>query len=331
MLENPTFMCIDAGGENCPCILAESRNCIVCGRLSGQDCSGCRWHGVCIYNEYIQNHRRIKKNRRDFEATIVERRLYDDDTVMLGLNVGKGFSIKCYSGGSYVFLRKKESEQFFNVPISVMRADSEAGIIYLLIKCISAKTKALLEEDKSIIVRGPYKNGIFGIDDIYSSLDKAKREGRRGRLLIVCRATGIAPAAKLMQSLGHEHYVGVTADPANMSRQIIEDSLSDAPDDYRELDFTDSGDMLKLKLELASGGYDCLAVFTSDYYINMIGEMAEEIKFQGKLAVSNNFNICCGEGVCGACSVAGKNGETMKMCKCRLSGEEILKRKVIFK
>lgn len=330
MLENPTFMCIDAGGENCPCILAESGNCIACGRLSGNDCSGCRWHGVCIYNEYIQNHRKIKRNRHDFEADVIER-IRRDDTVILGLDVGKGFSVKCCPAGSYVFLRRKMCEQFFNVPISVMRTDTEKGRIYLLIKCISAKTKALLEEDDSLIVRGPYKNGILGIDDMYESLKKVKDEGRRGKILIVCRSAGISPAAKLISSIGKGHYIKLIADTSNLNPDIVEAVPQESADDRMELDFTDSKDLTRLKEEIASGEYDCIAVFASDYYINLTGEMAEETGFKGKIAVSNNFNICCGEGICGACSVAGKKGETVKLCKCRLSGEDILKRKVIFK
>ncbi|MDO4482504.1 MAG: hypothetical protein Q4C14_07245 [Bacillota bacterium] len=330
MLENPTFMCIDAGGENCPCILAESGNCIACGRLSGHDCSGCRWHGVCIYNEYIQNHRKIKRNRKDFEAAVTER-FRRDDTVILGLDVGKGFSVKCCPAGSYVFLRRKSSEQFFNVPISVMKADTEKGIIYLLVKCISAKTKSLLEADETLTVRGPYKNGIIGIENIFESMNKAKSEGRTGRILILCRSAGISPAVKLIGSLEKGHYVKLIADTSNLNRDIVNAVLRKSPEDFLELDFADSEDLIKIKREIAFGEYDCIAVFASDYYINLTGEMAEEAGFRGKTAVSNNFNICCGEGICGACSAAGKNGETLKLCKCRLSGEEILKRKVIFK
>lgn len=327
MLGNPTFMCIDAGGENCPCSLAESGNCIVCGRLSGRDCSDCQWHGVCIYNEFIQNGRKTKKNREDFTAEIVTRIKYDEETVMLGLKVGKGFAVKCYAAGSYVFLRRRDCEQFFNVPISVMRADAETEMIFLLVKGISAKTKAIIEDERALLVRGPYRNGIFGLDSLQNMIKTAKREGRKGKILIAAKATGIAPAAKLMQTLENNHGVSLFLDPANMKPQVLEDVLIEEPEDYCELDFTKPGDLLKLKLELAAGGYDCFAVFASDYYVKLLSDMAEEIGFAGKLLISNNHNICCGEGICGACSVAGKNGETMKMCKCRLSGEEMLCRK----
>lgn len=331
MLENPTFMCIDAGGENCPCVLAESGNCVACGRLSGHDCTECKWHGVCIYNEYLQNHRRVKNNRKDFEADIVERIVYDEETVLIGLSVGKGFALKCYAAGVYVFLRKKGSEEYFNAPISVLKADTERGIIYLLIKGISAKTKPLIKEDRSLNVRGPYKNGIFGLEELYSGIKTAKQEGRKYKILIVAKATGIAPALKLMQSLGEAHYICLVADLTNLDKRIISKTFIPNSDKLIELDLNKPKDIQTLKHEFSIGEYDSLAVFTSDYYINLISELAEEIGFEGKIALSNNFNLCCGEGVCGACSVAGKNGETLKMCKCRLSGGEILKRKVIYK
>jgi len=331
MLENPTFMCIDAGGENCPCSLAESGNCIVCGRLSGNDCSGCKWHGVCIYNEYIQNGKRIKKNRKDFRAEIVKKAIYNGDTLLLGLKTGKGFSLKCYSPGSYLFLRREKDEQFFNVPISVMRSDLESGIVYLLVKCISAKTRALLDEESFFMVRGPYKNGIFGIDSINDIKKIAKSEGRRARLLIVSRGTGIAPAIKLMQYMEDKCEFSVFFDLANVDEGVYGEFVDDLNVRLRFSDLTDQRELLKLEYELISGEYDGLAVFASDYYIELINGLADEVDFGGKRITSNNFNICCGEGICGACSVAGKNGETIKMCKCRLSGEEVLKRKVIYR
>ncbi|MBE6021419.1 MAG: hypothetical protein E7228_06770 [Clostridiales bacterium] len=330
MFENPAFMCIDAGGENCPCSLAESGNCIVCGRLSGQDCSGCRWHGVCIYNEYIQGGRKIKNNREEKEVPIVEMLRYDD-TLFLGIEVGKGFALKCYPGGTYVFLRARDREQFFNVPISVMRADVEKGIIYLLVKCFSAKTKALCDAEGTVLVRGPYKNGVFGINELYDSFGTAEKEGRRGKLLIVSRSAGIAPAEKLIQVFGEKHDITLMADLSNMSSKIIEKHIVGKPAYFYEMDLTDTECIEKLGTEISCGGYDGIAVFTSDYYITQISELCKAVGFNNSLVISNNFNLCCGEGVCGACSIAGKNGETIKLCKCRLSGEDILSRKVIYK
>ena len=48
-------VCADVGTANCPCPLAATGDCLVCGRLSGRGECDCSWAGVCIYNEYIQN------------------------------------------------------------------------------------------------------------------------------------------------------------------------------------------------------------------------------------------------------------------------------------
>ena len=61
--------------------------------------------------------------------------------------------------------------------------------------------------------------------------------------------------------------------------------------------------------------YQNVFVLASDYYIGAIKDalnIPEE-----KLIYSNNFHMCCGEGICGACSHVDKNGNISKMCKCR--------------
>ena len=68
-------VCIDAGSENCPCLLAESGDCITCSRLQGKDCCDCNWRGVCIYNEYIQNGKKIN-NRRESKKTRILKKIW---------------------------------------------------------------------------------------------------------------------------------------------------------------------------------------------------------------------------------------------------------------
>ena len=36
-----------------------------------------------------------------------------------------------------------------------------------------------------------------------------------------------------------------------------------------------------------------------------------------KLVFCNNFHLCCGEGICGACGHVDAEGNLRKMCKCR--------------
>ncbi|HVI41987.1 MAG TPA: hypothetical protein VM577_15150, partial [Anaerovoracaceae bacterium] len=155
--------CIDAGSENCPCYLAVTGDCLICSRLQGKDFCNCNWRGVCIYNEFVQGNRKVNNPRRDFEARIVQKKFYKEDLVVYILDVGKGFAMKAERPGSYLFVKGNGTNSFYDVPISVMKADVEKGQIHLAIKIISTKTKALLMEKDTLVLRGPYRNGLHGI------------------------------------------------------------------------------------------------------------------------------------------------------------------------
>jgi len=75
----------------------------------------------------------------------------------------------------------------------------------------------------------------------------------------------------------------------------------------REFEFKGTQHLTRIYEE---GGYDTLIVLASDYYIEEIGKI---LKIDAR---SNNFRLCCGEGICGACSYTDDFGRTFKMCKC---------------
>ena len=53
--------------------------------------------------------------------------------------------------------------------------------------------------------------------------------------------------------------------------------------------------------------------------MNIVNSIDENIRF----AISNNNLICCGEGICGACSI-NLNGLKVKTCKTQVSSKEYL-------
>ena len=55
--------------------------------------------------------------------------------------------------------------------------------------------------------------------------------------------------------------------------------------------------------------YSCAVIAASEYFTEFFRANCGE---KLRLAVLNNYNICCGEGICGACCDSGGN----KMCKC---------------
>ncbi len=321
-----TYDCIDAGTENCPCYLALTGDCLICSRLQGRDCCDCNWRGVCIYNEFVQGNRKVNNPRSEFEAKIVKKVFYLDDLVVFILDVGKGFAIKASHPGSYVFLRGRKSGRFYDLPISVMHADLEKGTIHVAVKIIALKTKTLLEEEDSFILRGVYRNGIQGVDALRPAKTKNKK------ILFIAKGIGVAPAILAANALSRKNKVDFVLDTEKISTELICDYLAEkegTPNEKEEAVSTagfgtikylalnkkeDRDDLVHL---LQKENYDCVSVLASDYFVDTIGALARETLPNASLANSNNFRICCGEGICGACSFVNDAGETIRMCKCQ--------------
>ncbi len=323
--------CIDAGTENCPCYLAVTGDCLICSRLQGKDYCNCNWRGVCIYNEFIQGNQKVNNPRKDFEATIVRKKIYKEDLVVYILDVGKGFALKAGRPGSYLFVRASGANSFYDIPISVMKADVEKGQIHLAIKIISTKTKALFMENEKILIRGPYRNGIHGISSI------VKKRGENFKTLIIAKGIGIAPGTLLTQTLRNKDSIDMVIDTEKISEELIRDYLdTEVTEELQDkavkedrvilyLSLAEKESEKKLEELMLKKGYANVILLASDYYIEKLGKLTKKILPEADLAVSNNFHLCCGEGLCGSCSIDTSGGETIKMCKCQLKGEELLK------
>ena len=321
--------CIDAGSENCPCYLAVTGDCLVCSRLQGKDYCNCNWRGVCIYNEFVQGNRKVNNPRKDFEAEIVERKFYTEDLVVYILNVGKGFAMKAGRPGSYLFVKASGANNFYDAPISVMCADVEKGQIHLAIKIISTKTKALLTEKETLVLRGPYRNGLHGVNAIINK--RAKNQ----KTLIIAKGIGIAPGILATQTFQYRGSVDMVIDTDKISAELIADYLPESKVNQdirgecsggliRFLSLIDIASGEKLEDLMNQNQYDNVILLVSDYYIDILGKLVKKNLPLADLAVSNNFRICCGEGLCGSCSIDTSDGGTIKMCKCQMKGEEFL-------
>lgn len=91
------------------------------------------------------------------------------------------------------------------------------------------------------------------------------------------------------------------------------------------LSLKDPKDIKELRRILKREGYSTAAVLASDHYIQSVGSLIRKALPDCDLAVSNNFRLCCGEGICGACTVTDESGETIRMCKCQLPGDQLWK------
>ncbi|MGN0703055.1 MAG: hypothetical protein ACI4LD_00710 [Lentihominibacter sp.] len=307
-------VCTDAGTAHCPCALAETGDCLVCSRLAGRDECGCSWAGVCVYNEYIQNDRVVRNRRESRTVPIVKKIRYGGDLLVMVLKVSKGFALRAMEPGSFVFINRTGENDFFNMPVSVMKADVENERLYIALKVISGKTKKAAEAAESLQLRGVYRNGLLG--EGTAGLAEDRKNG--GRWLVITKGIGFAPAVNLLEWAGGRVSVDMIADLEKVSEEMFEDNMREC--------MAETGDNLHLKKislqeimpslsEEKAAFYDRIILLASDYYIRTVTEKMAIPSH--KLVFCNNFRMCCGEGICGACSHVDSTGKVSKMCKCR--------------
>lgn len=318
--------CADVGTVNCPCPLAETGDCLICGRLAGKDKCDCDWAGVCIYNEYIQNDKCVRSKRNNKEAAILKKIRYDDDIVVMVLKVSKGFALKAAQPGSFVFVNAPGASDFSNVPVSVMKTDIDGERIYIALKIISGKTKAVAEAEKSLMIRGVYRNGLLGkgLPGLLEDVKLAGNPAKRKRWLVITKGIGFAPAVNLSAWTGGRTDMDFVIDTEKVNQEIIRDYMKDFVGSEKSAEAEKSSSRIEM-ISLAKlletgepslgGKYDRVIIMASDYYIKYLAQKLE-IPSE-KLVFCNNFRMCCGEGICGACSHIDKHGNVSKMCKCR--------------
>ncbi|MGI6727194.1 MAG: hypothetical protein ACOX4P_01325 [Anaerovoracaceae bacterium] len=311
MMSKSNIDCIDAGSENCPCYLAVTGDCLICSRLQGREECDCKWKGVCIYNEFLQGNRRVNNPRKDFYAKIINKKYYLDDLVVFTIDVGTGFALKASIPGSYLFIKDKESNSYYDTPLCVMKTDIEKGHITLAIKIISAKTKTLAEAEDGLMVRGVYRNGILGISAIIGKhmIDQ--------KILLITKGTGLASAILAADYLWRKNRVDCVIDREKISEEMISDYMGEGDGIIKYMSLINKDEVKELADLVDREQYDAVIMLMSDYFLKEIGTMIKELLPNARYAFSNNFHICCGEGICGACTTIDNNGDTIKMCKCQ--------------
>lgn len=336
-------LCADVGTANCPCPLAETGDCLVCARLAGHMECDCRWAGVCVYNEYIQNGSVVRQKRENEPIGILKKIWYGSDLLVIVLKVSKGFALKAAQPGAFVFVNPEGKSELSNVPVSVMKSEPENGRLFLALKVISAKTKTVAEAEDVLMVRGVYKNGLLGggLAGLKDDMRAAGHGSDKKRWLIITKGVGFAPAVNLMACASGNIKADFIIDTEKISDEIVIDTLQKSIDDEgAEANFTKASlyEMTEnLKTERAKGRpglpagirsmdeYDRVILLTSDYYIKTLAEHMDVPEH--KLVFCNNFRMCCGEGICGACGHIDENGNVSKMCKCRsIDVRELLQR-----
>lgn len=258
-----------------------------------------------------------------------------------------------------------------SVPVSVMAADVEHESLWVILKIISAKTKALAACEEFLEMRGIYRSGLLG-KGVAGMLDLHDPGiSVRKRWLILTKGVGFAPAVNLIRWAAGRIDIHVIADPEKVGDDVIRQQFRAwRPEGHRSeggrfrlefqslaklLEQTDSTaaappaaalhtssshdpdlnapclqqtDSITTALHtsgshdpdlnapyLQQTDYDRIFLLASDYYIKRLSAVMKIPP--EKLVFCNNFHLCCGEGICGACGHVDAEGNLRKMCKCR--------------
>ena len=305
------YKCVDRGSLRCPCALMEAGQCYTCAmsREGRCDCS-IDWQGVCPYNEFLQggSEPAIKGGLpSELDAKLLGIKKYSKQLEVVRLGVDRGFACRCSRPGSFVMA----SVLGCRVPLSVLRTGwGPGGWIETAVQPAGPKTKELL---KSCSYRGGRGNEKLSIVwKISGPFEAGLLNGERLRvgepLTVITKGTAIAPFINIKEGFLQGTKVRLLVDDDKLAEDFLADYLADcswekvslAEDEAKILDAIDEADQMLL--------------LASPYYTERFLGMRPERK--GDIITANHANMCCGAGICGACSFTDKDGVTVLRCRC---------------
>ena len=311
-----TIDCIDAGTEYCPCHLAESGECILCSQLQGSHFCDClNWKGVCIYQEFYDNGNKAKEQRKVYKCKVSEKVLYPDDVLLVKFEAPHKLVIDLARPGSFIFVRSEENV-YFDVPISILDSDIETNIISIMIEIRGIKTKQLLniEAGGNITIRGPYWNGVFGLKNI--------RKQKNNNILVIARGIGMAPMVPVIKKLvQNDNKVTVIVDKQPFNDVYVSEWLDKLNIVPQEMNLIEKGKLspeakVAIKSIIGYNNISLIHIAGADILTYDVIEYLDYLDRQDiDLSCCNNFKMCCGEGICGACTARFSGHRVKRFCK----------------
>ena len=309
-----TLSCADAGGKYCPCHLAYSKDCILCNMLNKNETCDCMWQGVCIYNEVAHNKNVPVLQRQEYLCDIEEINPIEECTYLIKIKIPKVLSKDLCSPGAYILIKSKDKDsEMFNTPISVMDVDVDNNTVEVVVKTVGIKTKDLIKFNQ-VYIKAPYFNGIFGLKEIKST-------SKSNSLVILNGLSQVNSINVIRRLIENNNKVDVFINHNGIILENVIKKISDLGANIYHIDIDDDKAYIEDYIKtnnirlVYSGGSNH---FNKDI-MNIVNSIDENIRF----AISNNNLICCGEGICGACSI-NLNGLKVKTCKTQVSSKEYL-------
>lgn len=277
---------------------------------------------MCIYQEYILNKNKAKGNRKNYLCTIFKKEQIEEGLYIFTVNAPHSLVHDLVYPGSFVFIRKPECTNYYDTPISIMEADAEKNILKMAIEIKGVKTKSICElnENEKMLIKGPFWNGILGLKNIYNLKD--------GVSVVIGKGIGIAPLIPVLKKLySNENKVISIIDRTPFNDVFGKEYFQMCNSEILQCNILEKGELtkeFKMMIEqiLKVESVNLIHCSGPDILISKIMEFAgESINF----SACNNSKMCCGEGVCGACSTRYKNHVIKKLCKVQLDPKHLFK------
>ena len=308
--------CSNYATETCPCVLAEIGHCIVCSMCSGEefcDCSGTV--SFCVMQELKNNGGKAKDQHHTMECTVVYDMIYDDTIKLIRVAIPDGRAGDFRKTGAFVFAKAKDNP-FYDVPISVLYEDTDLDSIVLMIQLQGVKTECFrnLKAGDTVFLRGPYLNGIQGLKALNSVHDR--------EAVVICRGIGLFPSLHAIAELKkNNNKVSIYLDSGSFNHVPLKVTKRLYELDINEISIYDqngqiSPDIYRLIDEALERNAGLIHLGMSDYLIKRLIEYIRGKNNENVLlSCINNAHMCCGEGICGACTVNTDSRKIVHLCK----------------
>lgn len=313
----PVMRCIDVNSQQCPCLLADTNHCFMCSHLKGEAICDCDWTGKCILHERHWQAPRKPADapcRREVETTLVTKHQVNDSVCIVAAEVGVELAEQLDQVGSFIFLRQADDPEMCNFPVGIMNVNG--GTITMVIEKLGPKSsRVFLQPNARVLIRGPYRNGVFGQPWIDSTkygtiLAAIGGLGQTNALMLARQVVANNNNALFVIAPGQAGTIFVADELRNLGVDVIT-VPSMRREGFARLQerFTDQVDLL------LSAGPD-------DLHFALIDVMHAS-GYNYPMAVTNNATMCCGEGICGSCAKKTKSGEWIRTCKIQLDFDQL--------
>lgn len=299
------YICSDRGTQKCPCILMGVGQCYTCSMIKTGKCDcPAGWQGVCPFTEYYQRNQRVSEESESKVMKIIGKKDYSERLKALVLETSAGFALRCKELGSFLMLNVKG----FWLPLSVTQSNIEKGTghVHLMFYVAGPKTKALADicqYEESLLIKGPFFNGLINSETF--CYDKP--------VVVIGKGMAIMPFLNQKERL-KTRMKEIYVDTEKMTEEFLRDYMKDL--NYITINMADDLERMVQKVKLfAQNGYNILAML-SPYYAEKLSEISSKA-----LIYPNHHNMCCGMGLCGACSYTDEKGITVRGCKCNMKKE----------